>query len=265
MNPSGIVTLTTDFGLDDWYVGAMKGVVLSIHPRAVIIDLSHGVPPGDAFAAALALRCSYRFFPRGTVHVVVVDPGVGGEREILCAESAGHLFIAPDNGILPLALGEAVLAGMRAVRNRAFRLPEVSRTFHGRDILAPAAAHVARGVPWRRLGPPFRGAVLPAEPSPRRTARGTVRARVIHVDRFGNLITDIPDGSPLLPPPGDAVFAVGGRRIRGISGCYSDAAPGALIALRGSSGYIEIAVRGGDAARELRAARGTPVILKKAL
>ncbi len=142
MKPSGIITLITDFGLDDWYAGAMKGVILGINPSARIVDVTHTIARGDVVGAGISLRGSYPFFPPGTVHVVVVDPGVGSRRAIVCAQWEGHVFLAPDNGIIPLALGKGAVRQAWSVENPTCRRERVSRTFHGRDILAPAAARL---------------------------------------------------------------------------------------------------------------------------
>ncbi len=263
MKPSGIVALITDFGLRDWYAGAMKGAILSVNPDAAIVDVTHGIEAGDVTCAALALRSSYRFFPEGTVHVVVVDPGVGSGRKILLCEWRRHLFLAPDNGILSCALGMAALRKVRSVERTRFWRRSVSRTFHGRDILAPVAAHLSRGVSPARIGPPCKNLVRHAFPSPRDVGKDEVRAEVIYVDHFGNLITNLDEGASILRSGGRIVIRIRGREIKGICDSYQAVRKGALLAICGSSGYCEISVSGGDASKELGASRGTVLGVKR--
>jgi hypothetical protein len=263
MKPSGIVALITDFGFRDWYAGAMKGVILSINPDAAIVDVTHGIDPGDITGAALALRSSYRFFPGGTVHVVVVDPGVGSGRKILLSEWSRHLFLAPDNGILSCALGMGALRNVRSVERAQFWRGRVSRTFHGRDILAPVAAHLSRGVPPVRMGPACKNPVRHVLPLPTDVGGNEVRAEVIHVDRFGNLITNLDEGAPILKSGRGIVIRIRGREIKGIRDSYQAVRRGALLAICGSSGYCEISVNGGDASKELGARRGTALSVKR--
>jgi S-adenosylmethionine hydrolase len=246
--PSGVVTLLSDFGLDDPYVAQMKGVVLAINPAARLVDLTHGIPPQDILRGALALEAAYRYFPAGTVHVAVVDPGVGGARRPLAVQAEGHFFVGPDNGLLGFLFGRR---GARAVtlRNPAFHRPVVSRTFHGRDVFAPVAAYLSLGVPLRRLGPVVRDPVRLTWPRPRRT-RGGVVGRVLLADRFGNLLTNLREAD--LPGPGQAcVVEVAGARIEGLADTYSGRPPGALGALVDSSGRVEIFVREGSAQERL--------------
>ena len=257
MKASGLITLITDFGLRDWYAGVMKGVILTINPRARVIDLGHGTAQGDIMGAALALKSSYRFFPRGTVHTVVVDPGVGSDRKIILVEWLGFLFLSPDNGILGLALGEGAMEGARSVERREYWLKEVSRTFHGRDIFAPVAAHLSIGTPPERLGPSFSDCVRLSLPVPRPINENTVEAEVIHVDTFGNLVSCIEEGHPLLAGGRPIAIRIMGREVRNIRDSYSAVSEGELLAICGSSGYLEISIRGGNAARELGARTGT--------
>lgn len=261
MKRSGVITLTTDFGSSDWYVGAMKGVILGINPRAEIVDLTHGVGRGDIMSAGFTLRSSYGYFPCGTVHAVVVDPGVGSERKIICTEWQGYVFIAPDNGVLWFCLGEAALRVARTVVRRSLRLERVSSTFHGRDIIAPAAAHLSKGLPVRRLGPPAGECVRLDFPAPDER-KGGLLAEVIHVDHFGNLTTNVSEASPVLREPSGVSVTIRGKTISGISGSYQAVPAGRLLALCGSSGFLEIAVNGGSAAGKLGARRGTPLTVK---
>ena len=237
-----IVTLTTDFGDRDGYVGAMKGVILSRAPGVVLVDITHAVPPQDIAAAANALADAAPFFPPGTVHVAVVDPGVGGERAAVVVAAGGQLFVGPDNGIFALAAPRP--DAVHVIAEPDFRRASVAATFHGRDVFAPAAAQLALGAPPGAAGPavPLRGRL--------ELAAGDC---VVHVDRFGNLVTDI------ARVPATATIRIAGRTIAGVSRTYENGAPGELLAYVGSRGTIEIAVRGGSAAELLGAGRGTPV------
>lgn len=249
---STIITLTTDFGTADWFVGAMKGAILSVAPRATIVDLCHGVPGGDLRAGALALWAAFRHFPRGTIHVVVVDPGVGSSRAGLAVRTADYLFVGPDNGVLSLALAEQrVRAAHRLTNERFFRQP-VSRTFHGRDVFGPVAAHLARGVPLRSLGPKQSDWVRLPWPRPVREGE-ELRGEVVYVDRFGNAITNL--GESVLAELGtewrELRCDVGRRRRLPFASHYQEVASGEAAAVVGSSGLLEIAVNGGSAARRL--------------
>ncbi|HEX6938497.1 MAG TPA: SAM-dependent chlorinase/fluorinase [Longimicrobiales bacterium] len=253
----GRITLLTDFGTADGYVAAMKGVIAAIAPDAAIDDATHDIPPADIEAAALALARYWRLYPPGTVHVAVVDPGVGSDRRAIAARVDGRLFVAPDNGILSCVLGEAQAEAIVAIEARRFLRAEISPTFHGRDVFAPVAAHLARGAPLDALGPRVSAPVLLSLPRAERTGEG-IRGRVIHVDRFGNLLTNIP-GAWL---EAGARVAVDGVDVGGVHRTYADVAPGHTLALVGSSGMVEVSVRGGSAADALRATRGSPVTIR---
>jgi S-adenosyl-L-methionine hydrolase (adenosine-forming) len=260
---AGIVTLTTDFGLRDAYVAEMKGVMLGIAEAArrplQLVDVTHEVERHDITEGALALESAAPFFPPGTVHLAVVDPGVGTTRRGLVVAATGHVFIGPDNGLFtPFLDGE----GWRAweLVEAQYRLASVSRTFHGRDLFAPAAAHVASGLDPARLGPPVVDPVRLAWPEVRAVA-GAVAGAVVHADRFGNLITSVHARS-IEPVDADLVVRVGGREVP-LVGTYGDLSVGRPGALIGSSGRLEIAVREGSAATLLRARRGTPVVVSR--
>jgi S-adenosylmethionine hydrolase len=260
---AGIVTLTTDFGLRDAYVAEMKGVMLGIaraaHQSLQLIDVTHDVERHDITEGALALEAAVPYFPRGSVHLAVVDPGVGTTRRGLALAADGHLLVGPDNGLFtPFLDGD----GWRAfeVVEADFRLPTVSRTFHGRDLFAPAAAHLALGVEPARLGPAVLDPVRLAWPEVRAVA-GAVAGAVVHADRFGNLITSIHARS-VEPLDSDVVIRVGGREVP-LVGTYADLSAGRPGAMVGSSGRVEIAVREGSAAAVLRARRGTPVVVSR--
>ncbi len=246
------VTLLTDFGTADGYAAAMKGVIASICPDAIVTDASHEIPPGDVEAAAWTLWRYWRLFPEGTVHVVVVDPGVGGPRRALAAAARDRFLVAPDNGVLTRVLQES--GSWRAVsiqEGRNLRQP-VSRTFHGRDVFAPAAAHLAAGVPLEALGPALTDPVRLALPDFAIGPDAVVGA-VVHVDRFGNLITNIPESWAT------GRVQVAGHDLGRLRGSYSDVAPGELLALVGSAGTLEISVRDDSAAARLGVGRGSEV------
>jgi len=282
----GIITLLTDFGARDAYVGVMKGVILRALPRATVVDLTHGVPPREVLAGALALEGAFPYFPEGTVHVAVVDPGVGGPRRILAAEAGGHAFLGPDNGILSLALDSACLprrsrrgqaGGPRAfavsetaiARAQATALPPGARessTFHGRDRFAPLAAVmaglVADGSSLDELGTPVEDFERLAVSSPERRESGEIAGEVIYVDGFGNLVTNIsPDDLPETAREGPE-FEVADLIATGFSRAYVDVESGAPLAIVGSTGRVEISVRDGSAARESGACVGTKVFVR---
>jgi len=248
-----VITLLTDFGVEDAYVGTMKGVILSINPRVQIVDICHEIAPQDIFEGAYVLWTSYRYFPKGTIHVAVVDPGVGGARSAICASVNGHIFVAPDNGLLSFVVSEAEPDEIVRITRRKYLLPRISRTFHGRDIFAPAAAHISTGLPIGRLGASAQRLKTFPVPKPRRTKKGEIEGEVIHIDRFGNLVTNIVED--MLPARKEPIVRIGRRRIIGISNSYEEVASGALLAIVGSAGLLEISVNGGSAAKLLRASR----------
>ncbi|MEE9201689.1 MAG: SAM-dependent chlorinase/fluorinase [Dehalococcoidia bacterium] len=246
-----IITLTTDFGPGE-YAAAMKGVILGINPQALLVDISHQVEPQDILDGAFVLAATCPYFPPGTIHVAVVDPGVGTGRRPLVVQTPDALFVAPDNGLLSLALKGSEYQAYELTQPQYWR-EEVSATFHGRDIFAPAAAHLSLGVSPQDMGRPVADMVkLPLPPV--EAVGGEVRGRVIHIDRFGNLITNIRQKDL---PSGPIRIEISGRRIEGLSSHYQ--AGEELVALMGSSGYLEIAAPGASAARLLSARRGLPV------
>lgn len=264
VNRRPIVTLTTDFGPSDGYVGAMKGVLLSIAPDVTIVDISHLVEPQNVAQGAYLLESDYSYFPAEAIHVAVVDPGVGTQRRAIAVKGSHGTFVGPDNGIFWPALesqkavdsdtGRLTAAYGVVLENPEYRLPRVSRTFHGRDIFAPAAGNLALGVEMERLGPPVSS--IQRLPSRHPAVDGdTIRGVVIHVDRFGNIVSNIP--ASMLPAR--PVFEVAGRRIRGVADSYQD---GALLAIEGSTGLIEIAARNGSAVAELGLKPGDAVTVR---
>ena len=256
-----IITLTTDFGQADGYVAAMRGAILSICPQAQVVDISHSVRPQAVQQAAYLLSTVAPYFPAGTVHVAVVDPGVGTHRRAVAVHCGRALYVAPDNGLLSLALEQDPPREAVQLLEARFHLPAVSATFHGRDIFAPAGAHLACGTDLHEMGP-----VIPVEElcrlplaRPERDEEGRWQAQVLHVDRFGNLITNLRADEV---PPGLSLTA-GNAQIEGLSRTFADVDPGEMVAYAGSGGYVEIAVRQGSAAERLGLAPGDPVVAEE--
>ncbi len=252
-----VITLTTDFGQVDGYVAAMKGVILSICPQAVLVDVTHQVRPQGVQQAAYLLSFAARQFPPGTVHLAVVDPGVGTERRAIAVHCGRALYVAPDNGVLSLAMAQDPAREAVQLLEPRFRLPEVSATFHGRDIFAPAAAHLACGAHLQEMGPPIPVSDLCLLPISTLEAveAGDQQAVILHVDHFGNLITNFVAADPDAP----LIITASGERITGLSQTFADVEPGQLVAYVGSGGYVEIAVREGSAAERLGLDVGSPV------
>jgi S-adenosyl-L-methionine hydrolase (adenosine-forming) len=247
-----ILTLLTDFGTADGYVAEMKGVILSLVPEAQVVDISHDIAPQDVEGARLAVARYWRRFPEGTVHIIVVDPGVGSARAAIAVASDGRFLVGPDNGALSPAL---LVAGARVV---SLSIPaQAAPTFHGRDVFAPAGSLLATGAPLDSLGPPLDEPVVRRTPEAKRLADGSISGEVIAIDRFGNLITN------LVAPRGGTV-AIAGRVVGPLGRTYADVKSGELVAVIGSSGLVEIAVRDGHAASTLSASRGVRVTLHPA-
>jgi S-adenosylmethionine hydrolase len=253
-----IVALLTDFGLRDHYVGTMKGVILSVCPDATLVDITHDIPPQDIRTGALELAAASPYFPGGTVFLAVVDPGVGSQRRGLAADAGGYRFVGPDNGVLSLVLGDHAMRRVVELRERKFARPHVCRTFEGRVRFAPAAGWLARGTDLSALGPAVHDLVMLDLPVPV-VAGGELRGEVLRVDRFGNLITNIDQPALDALNRGPLVVRIGDHAIAGVVRAYANVEQGAVCALVGSGGQLEIAVNGGSAADTLRARRGTPV------
>ena len=254
-----VITLTTDFGSSDAYVGVMKGVILSIAPQTVLVDLCHHVPAQDVRAAAMVLYQAASFFPTDVVHLAVVDPGVGSGRQALAVRTAWGTFVAPDNGLLSLVLASTELREAVVLTNADYWLPSVRATFHGRDIFAPVAAHLANGVPLSCLGDPAFDLVPLSLPQPDFGSPRVTVAHVMHVDHFGNLILDI-KAHQMPPRP---VFEIAGQVPCRLCRTYADGAPGQLIAYVGSThDHIEMAARNGNAAEMTGAGIGAPVLIR---
>jgi len=264
-----VITLLSDFGTDDEYAGVMKGVMLSVCPSVSIVDITHRIDPQDIQQAAYLIPSYYRFFPEGTVHIVVVDPGVGSQRGILAASHRKHFFIAPDNGVLTLLLNTEKSDTIIRVGNTDYFLEPVSSTFHGRDIFAKVAAHVSCGTKLDELGARINAGdiVRLSNLSCRISETGELIGRIVSIDRFGNLITNIDSISlkafcraNVLKRP---QIHIGSFLISGVSSTYSDAAPEVLLALIGSRGYLEIAVNAGSAEKRLKARKGETIRVTK--
>lgn len=252
-----IITLTTDFGSNDSYVPAMKGVILAICPEVTLVDICHEVEPQAIGQAAYLLSTASPYFPPGTVHLVVVDPGVGTERWPIAVRTGRASYVAPDNGVLSLVLHREPAQMAVHLSEPRYHLPEVSATFHGRDIFAPAAAHLARGIDPAQMGPPF-------SPSRLITLRGPVslpehsgswQGEIVHIDHFGNLVTNF----QISHSRSRLALTVGGQRIEPLHHTFADVDPGQMLVYRGSGGYLEVAVREGNAAAELGVRVGDPV------
>ncbi len=257
--PCGIVTLITDFGLRDSYVGTMKGVILSVNRDATIVDLTHQIEPQDLMEASFVLESSYRFFPIGTVHVVVVDPGVGTSRRPIVVDTPEHTFVGPDNGIFSRIYASRSPYEVREIRNRGFLLPQISDTFHGRDIFAPAAAHLSRGTPASEMGPIIDEPVRRDPPQPG-VWQDQIHGEVIHIDSFGNLITNVARDVFEMVARGKRVrIVINGKAIDRISRNYQDSESTGALAIFGSMEMLEIAFLNGRADRRLGVGRGDPV------
>ncbi|HEY2907586.1 MAG TPA: SAM-dependent chlorinase/fluorinase [Vicinamibacterales bacterium] len=253
-----VIALLTDFGSRDHYVGAMKGVAIGICPDASLIDITHDVPPHDVLAGALELAASYKYFPAGTVFVAVVDPGVGSSRRAIAVEAGDYLFVAPDNGVLTVALREQPLSRTVELTERKYAGATVSRTFEGRDRFAPAAAWLAKGVDLALLGPTVASIQRLDVPEAREDSDG-IAGEVLRVDRFGNLITNI-NRTAFERLNGRAFVVTSGPHVVSkIVSTYGDVARGEICALFGSSDHLEIAANGESAADRLTLGRGASV------
>ena len=253
-----VIALLTDFGTRDHYAGTMKGVALGICPDATLVDISHDVPAHDVLAGALELAAAYKYFPAGTIFLVVVDPGVGSARRGIAAEAGEFKFVSPDNGVLTAVLDEHPPKRVVELTERRYARPTVSRTFEGRDRFAPAAAWLAKGVELPALGRPA-GMIQRLDlPQPALQGDG-ISGSVLRVDRFGNLITNIDRRTFDKVTGGALEIQIGDRVVSRVVSTYADAAAGELCALFGSTDHLEIAANGASAATELNLGRGAPV------
>jgi len=258
---SQIITLLTDFGLQDGYVAGMKGVILQICPDAKLVDISHLIAPQSVRSGAFVLCSCYEYFPHGTIHLAVVDPGVGTERGAVAIRTGSCFFVGPDNGLFSLILRKETGWEARRLENRQFRRSPLSSTFHGRDLFAPAAAHIACGVQFDTLGPAC-DPVSPHWDEPI-IGRGEVKGEVIHIDRFGNAITNVlSETLEKQGPMGKWMITAGKSVINSIEQTYGRVRTGEQLALTGSTGFIEIAVNQGNAASELELGVGARVTFR---
>lgn len=273
VNMAPVITLTTDFGADNAYVASMKGVILTINPKVTIVDICHAIEPQNIPQAAFIISTAHHYFPEGTIHLVIVDPGVGSQQEAIILKTPSAFFLSPDNGVLSYIVDElnttpAVRtsppppnpeqrnletdAKAVAITNSDFWRQQVSNTFHGRDVFAPVAAHLSLGTPLAKFGGNINSIYTFPISWPYHNSEGTITGHVLHIDNFGNLITNIRNSDM---PPGKLIIEIAGQRIHGLSLFYSQG--DGLLAIIGSSGYLEISLKNGSAASFLSAKVGT--------
>ena len=283
-----VITLLTDFGNQDAYVGIMKGVIAGINPFANVVDIRHSIPPQDIFSSAYLLYSSYKYFPRKTIHVAVVDPGVGSRRDIVCVETKDYFFLVPDNGLLSYIVQEERPKSIIRLTNSKYFLPSLSSTFHGRDVFAPVAAHLSLGVKPQQLGIKINQLEQLDVPNPVQKKAGRVEGQIIYIDRFGNLITNItkeylvkgtggqkPEVRSMKPDAFEKISkekilskydtietTIGKKRIVGLSKTYTDAKPGEPLVLIGSAGFLEVSINQGNAQKYFKVDKGNKVIIK---
>ena len=258
------ITLLSDFGQADHYVACMKGVLLQRAPTAQLVDITHAIQPQDVVHGAFVLRQSFEYFPSGTIHIAVVDPGVGTRRRILAARYAGQTVLAPDNGMLTFIHRDFILEELRVVENSRLYQNEVSNTFHGRDVFAPVAGHLWQGMLLEKVGPVARELELLNLEKPKSIDRGGLEGQVLYVDHFGNVISNISaaDLQNVRSPLERLNVQVDPLRVGQLHTTYADVKPGQVVAVIGSTGMLEIAVNQGNAASHLRAAPGTIVVVR---
>jgi hypothetical protein len=256
MANKGLVTLLTDFGLRDHFVAAMKGVMLSLNPDITFVDISHMIPPQDVFGGAFTLGQAWPLFPPRTVHLAVVDPGVGTARKSLAVSAGGHYFIAPDNGILSFVMdAQEDFTAYEITANHYFRKP-VCGTFHGRDVFAPIAAWLSRGIPLEQVGPQLAEPVRLKIPAAKKVREGLIQGAILAVDPFGNLITNL---RPEDVPVSSKIILAGQREVASFRKTYGEGEAGELFMVPGSTGYLEISMKNGSAAAALNVKTGAPI------
>lgn len=259
MGKERIITLTTDFGDESGYAGVMKGVILTVNPDCQIIDITHRVSQQDVEEAAFLLNNSFSYFPEHSIHVVVVDPGVGSERKPILVETDKYWFVGPDNGVFSFMFLMEGFKKVWEITNKSYFLPEISSTFHGRDIFAPVAAHLSLGVSAEELGKELKGFVMLKDLEPE-VETGVIKARVVYADRFGNLISNISkDLFNRLVADKSFNISVGGKTIQKLSLSYADVRDGEVLALFGSSQWLEISVKNGNCQKELDIKKGAEI------
>lgn len=255
LKTKSIITLTTDFGSSDEYVGVMKGVILSLNPHAFPVDITHEIEPGNILHAQFIIKNSWSFFPEGTIHMCIVDPGVGGSRKGIIVRFKRHLFIGPDNGIFSFALNNH--DGLWEIReDLSFLSPIISSTFHGRDVFAPLAGYLSKGIPPEDVGGEFKGSPVILNFPEARKKGNSIEGEILFFDRFGNAVTNIMNGE------GGSFIKIEGLNLKiPVLEFYSQLSAGEILALRGSRGYIEISVNMGNAKETLSLRKGQKVIL----
>jgi S-adenosyl-L-methionine hydrolase (adenosine-forming) len=254
-----IITLLTDFGTKDAYAASMKGVILNINPRATLVDITHQVAPQDIREGAFILASAYSYFPKGTIHLAVVDPGVGGPREPILAVTEKHYFVGPDNGLFTFVMGREKVTKVVSLTNPDYFLPKVSNTFHGRDVFSAVAGHLSRGIKADAFGSRL-GSWVRIDIREPAVQGNTLIGEVVHIDAFGNLISNVAEKTLAdFSEKRMIVVRTGRKAIRGIRKSYWEGKKGEVIALIGSGGYLEISVREGNAARTLKVKRGDKV------
>ncbi|MFO7560532.1 MAG: SAM-dependent chlorinase/fluorinase [Desulfobacterales bacterium] len=259
---NSVITLTTDFGISDPYVGMMKGIILTVNPAARVIDLSHSIEPQNLVQAGWVIKTAFTAFPAGTVHVIVVDPGVGTDRRIIAVEAGNYIFLAPDNGVLTFVMEEIEAGRVYHIDNRDYFLKKISRTFHGRDIFAPVSAHISTGIDIGKMGTKIHANDLVTldRSRPHIADNGRLTGSIMNIDRFGNLTTDISKellkkSFPEISP--DRLFIqIKANEIKGLSESYQNVEKNFPLAIIGSSGFLEIALNCGSAASFYQASAG---------
>ena len=254
-NSAPIITLLTDFGLRDHFVAAMKGVMLSVNPEIQLVDISNLVPPQDIFTGAFTLSKSWSYFPPGTIHLAIVDPGVGARRKALAVQANAHYFVAPDNGILTYVFDEYPSFEAYEITAEHYYRKPVSQTFHGRDIFAPIAAWISRGIPLQQVGVELRDPFRLELPAIQKVKDALIQGQILAVDQFGNPITNV---TPKDVPRPFKILA-GKREVTSVYKTYAEGKPGEVFVVTGSTGYLEIAVKDGSAAAALEIKTGSPV------
>jgi S-adenosylmethionine hydrolase len=263
-----VISLLTDFGDQDAYAAIMKGVILSINPQATIVDITHRIGPQDVRRAAYLIAHAFDYFPKETIHIIVVDPGVGGSRAIVALRKQGHTFLAPDNGVLTLLLDDDTVDTAFRVENSKYFLEPVSHTFHGRDIFAPVGAHLTLGLSLAQIGPRTDTSTLERLdlPKTQTTSDGGLLGAIVAIDRYGNLITNL-DWNAIkwhysVKVSGKYLVGVGKHNLTGLYRTYGDVGPGKPLALVGSHGCLEISVNRGNAAEYFGAKINAPVVVR---
>ena len=256
-----LIALLTDFGTRDYYVGAMKGVILGINPRATIVDITHEIGPQNIQSAAFVLRACYRDFPVGTIFLCVVDPGVGSKRRGIIVGSKDHYFVGPDNGVLSLALAREKIQAVHQITNEQLFLRPLSNTFHGRDVFAPVAAKLSNGLALGKVGATIKKFVKLNWPEARRTA-DSMKGEIVYIDRFGNAITNMRNGRFTSMGKSSCEIFLKDKRLCSLQEFYQAVAHGAPVAVRGSSGFLELAANGDSAAKKFKLKVGQAVIAR---